>query len=226
MLVLLREGEARLRCHRVVLSLLGYGLLFVAAPVASPAIAQSVPATKDQSLDTLPLRPGDLIRLRVWQEPDLSGEFPVNEAGVAVLPQLGRLDVASASAGEVKSRIAQQLGAFLNHSSVDVAILLRVQVAGAVQKPGLYHVDPTMTIGDALVLAGGVTPSGRSDKVDIIRLGQKLPGTLSGRVLISHSLVRSGDQIYVPERSWLSRNTATLVAGASVVTALLYTVTH
>ncbi len=96
---------------------------------------------------------------------------------------------------------------FLNHTSVDVAVLRRVQVVGAVQKPGLYHVDPTMTIADAIALAGGVSPDGRTDRVEIIREGQRLrAGT--GRMLISQSAVQSGDQLFVPERSWVSRNMA------------------
>jgi polysaccharide biosynthesis/export protein len=209
-----------------LLSIIGYAFLLLSGVREAPAAAQSEPAGKGETSDTLPLRPGDLIRLRVWREPDLSGEFPVNEAGVAVLPQLGPLDVASAPAEVVKAMIVQKLEVFLNHSSVDVAFLRRVQVVGAVQKPGLYHVDPTMTIGDALALAGGVLPSGRSDKVEIVREGQRLPGSVSGRLLISHSPIRSGDQIFVPERSWVNRNTATILAGLSAVTALLYTVTR
>jgi len=91
-----------------------------------------------------------------------------------------------------------------------------------VQKPGLYHVDPIMTVADALALAGGVLPGGRDDKVQVIREGAKLPATLSGRMLIGHSPLRSGDQLYVPERSWISRNTAVVVAGISALTTLLY----
>jgi polysaccharide export outer membrane protein len=190
--------------------------------VDAPAGAQSVPTSMGEVRDTLPLRPGDLVRLRVWREPDLSGEFAVDEAGVAVLPKLGPFEVASAPAEQIKARIVEKLGAFLNHPSIEIAFLRRVQVVGAVQKPGLYHVDPTMTIADAIALAGGVLPSGRPDRVEIIREGQKLPGTVSGRIPISHSLIRSGDQLYVPERGWFSRNTATVLAGLSAVTALVY----
>jgi protein involved in polysaccharide export with SLBB domain len=201
-------------------------VLLLSGLVEAPAGAQSVLTSMGEARDTLPLRPGDLVRLRVWREPDLSGEFPVDEAGVAVLPGLGPLEVASAPAEQVKARIVQKLGAFLTHASVEVAFLRRVQVAGAVQKPGLYHVDPTMTISDALALAGGVLPSGRPDRVEIIREGQKLPGSVSGRIPISRSLIRSGDQLYVPERGWVSRNTATILAGLSAVTAIVYAVTR
>ncbi len=193
-----------------------------------PAAAQTAlggHSTHDAG-DSLALQPGDLIRLRVWREPDLSGDFPVNELGIAVLPQIGPIQVGSDPAEAVKTSITRRLEAFLNHPSVEVAFLRRVQVVGAVQKPGLYHVDPTMTVADALALAGGVISSGRPDRVEIIREGEKLPGNVSGRVLISHSAVRSGDQLYVPERSWVSRNPATILGALSAITALIYTVSR
>jgi polysaccharide export outer membrane protein len=195
------------------------GLGVAAVPVA----AQSTPATNPVR-DSLPLRPGDLVRLRVWREPDMSGDFLVNEAGIAVLPEIGPMEVTSGPADAVEASIIRELSTYLNHPSIDVALLRRVQVAGAVEKPGLYHIDPTMTIGDAIALAGGVSSSGRTDKVEILRAGQKLPGSVSGRSYISQTPVRSGDQLYVPERSWISRNPGIILAFLSTITVLIYTV--
>jgi hypothetical protein len=78
--------------------------------------------------------------------------------------------------------------------------------------------------GDAIALAGGVSGSGRTDKVEILRAGQKLPGSVSGRSYISQTPVRSGDQLYVPERSWISRNPGVILAFLSTITVLIYTV--
>lgn len=190
-----------------------------------PAPAQLAASVRSQAADTsAALRPGDLIRLRIWREPDFSGDFPVDEGGVVMLPRLGALDVTSEPPDSLKARLVREYRTFLNHSSIDVVFLRRVQIVGAVQKPGLYHVDPSMTVADALALAGGVLPGGRPDRVEIMREGGKLPGTISGRMVISHSPVRSGDQLYVPERSWVSRNPGLIVAGISAVSTLLYVV--
>jgi protein involved in polysaccharide export with SLBB domain len=210
--------------RRRFLIVLGFLSLLSGGLVASAAATQSEPSRKREAAEMLPLQPGDLIRLRVWREPDLSGEFPVNDVGIAVLPQLGPLDVMSEPPESLRARLVRQLESFLNHSAVDVVFLRRVQIAGAVREPGLYHLDPTMTLGDALALAGGVLPEGRTDKVEIFREGERLQGTISGRILISHSAVRSGDQLYVPERSWISRNPGTILAGISALTTLLYVV--
>ncbi|HMI57035.1 MAG TPA: polysaccharide biosynthesis/export family protein, partial [Gemmatimonadaceae bacterium] len=40
-----------------------------------------------------PLLPGDAISLKIWREPDLSGEFSVDESSVVVLPKVGPLNV-------------------------------------------------------------------------------------------------------------------------------------
>lgn len=153
----------------------------------------------------------------------MSGDFLVNEAGIAVLPEIGPMEVTRGPADKVEASIIRELSTYLNHPSIDVALLRRVQVAGAVEKPGLYHIDPTMTIGDAIALAG-VSGSGRTDKVEILRAGQKLPGSVSGRSYISQTPVRSGDQLYVPERSWISRNPGVILAFLSTITVLIYTV--
>jgi len=209
------QGYTRMIC---LMLCLGLGSVFG----APPAPAQLAAATSDAADTSAALRPGDLIRLRIWREPDFSGDFPVDETGVVVLPRLGALNVTAEPPESLKAKLIREYRTFLNHSSIDVVFLRRVQIVGAVQKPGLYQVDPMMTVGDALALAGGVLPDGRSDKVEIIREGGTLAGTLSGRMLISHSPVRSGDQLYVPERSWVSRNPGVIVGGVSAVSALLY----
>ncbi len=192
---------------------------------ARPARAQLPAATANHPPEGVdPLRPGDVIRLRVWREPDFSGDFSVDESGVVVLPRLGALNVGREVPESLKATLTSEYRTFLTHSSIEVVFLKRVQITGAVQKPGLYHVDPLMTIGDALAMAGGVLSTGREDKVEIIREGDKLPGRLSGRMLISQSPVRSGDQLYVPQRSWLSRNLAIVVAGISAAATVAYVV--
>lgn len=200
---------------------LGLGGVLWARPAGAqlPAVTANHPA---EGVD--PLRPGDVIRLRIWREPDFSGDFTVDESGVVVLPRLGARNVGREAPESLKATLTSEYRTFLTHSSIEVVFLRRVQVTGAVQKPGLYHVDPLMTIGDALAMAGGVLPTGREDKVEIIREGDKLPGRLSGRMLISQSPLRSGDQLYVPQRSWLSRNTPVVLAAISAVATIVYVV--
>lgn len=175
------------------------------------------------SLD--PIRPGDVIRLRVWREPDLSGEFPVDLSGQVTLPKLGAMHVATAPGDSLRAVLVAAYGRFLRQASVDVTVLRRVRVAGAVRTPGLYTVDPTITIGDVLVLAGGATPEGDVRRVRLVRDGARVGGALSRDANLGAVAIRSGDQLEVPERAWASRNVGAIGAiigsSAFLVSALL-----
>ena len=194
---------------------------------ASHAAAQARPAMRPTISDSRvtaagaedALRPGDVIRLQIWREPDLSGEFAVDEAGVAVLPKVGPMQVAAESAISLRAKIVSAYAAFLNHTSIGVTLLRRVQVLGAVRNPGVYPIDPTMTISDVLAIAGGATPEGDPNRLELIRAGSRIPGRIPRQSLVGESRVRSGDQIFVPERSWVRRNSGFLV-GTGLTTAV------
>ena len=145
----------------------------------------------------------------------------MNEAGVAVLPKLGEVSVLgrapSALAAEIRAAYAQSIA----HSSIDVRFLRRVQVIGAVRTPGLYHADPTMSVGDVLALAGGPTSQGRINRVALYRGGQRLSGDLSSLTLVGESSIRSGDQIVVPEKSWISRNPGVVIGAVGTGLAII-----
>lgn len=202
----------RRRAARVSARVLIALLLATASASAQTAGGDGAPAPADAP------RPGDVVRLKIWQEPDLSGDFTVDRKGVVVLPRLGPWDVSSESAETLEEKLIEAYTPFLKHTSIDVTLLRRVQILGAVRNPGLYPVDPTMTLSDALAAAGGATEDGRSKRVELIRAGRQLSVDLYADTRLADASVRSGDQIYVPERSWLSRNAAFL--GGAITGAL------
>lgn len=190
--------------------------------VPSPGRAQAPQGSGDAAKAAADqLRPGDVVRLRIWREPDLSGDFPVDETGVVVFPKIGPLPVTEESAQSLEARLVAAYEEFLQHTSVDVTLLRRLQVLGAVRNPGLYSVDATMTVGDVLAMAGGVTVHGSAKRIELIRDGARVTGDLSGSARLSEVHVRSGDQVHVPERSWLSRNTGVVAAGLSATVSLV-----
>jgi protein involved in polysaccharide export with SLBB domain len=193
-------------------------LALLAAPVRpAPAQSAAVSSQGAQAQGTpwseQPLRPGDIIRLRVLREPDMTGEFPINEDGVAVLPRVGRTSVTGESPRQLEARLVREYSRYLQQPAVEVTLLRRVQVLGAVRTPGLHPVDATMSVSDVLALAGGATTQGDPDRIDLIRGGQRIPVRLSVGTRIVDSPIQSGDQIYVPERSWFSRNSGIIAAG-------------
>ncbi|HEX8692876.1 MAG TPA: polysaccharide biosynthesis/export family protein [Longimicrobium sp.] len=167
------------------------------------------------------VRPGDVIKLRIWQEPDLSGEFPVNEQGTAVLPKVGPMNVAGITQDELRRQVTAAYTRYLAHNVIDVTLLRRIQVLGSVRNPGLYPVDGTMTVADVLALAGGVAPEGRRNQVQLIRGGQRMDIRLTGGERLADTPIRSGDQLFVQQRSWADRNTGTLVGIVTTGVGLL-----
>jgi len=204
-------------------------LAVLTVPLPTPAAAQAMADARlaTASRDTLAdiLRPGDVVRLRVWREPDLTGEFAVDETGAVVLPKIGPMQVTADAPMVVKSKIIASYSKFLSHTAIDVTFLRRIQVLGAVRQPGVYPIDPTMTISDVLAVAGGMTHDGDPEHLELRRDGKRLLGAVSDKSLITDSRVRSGDQIYVPERSWMRRKGGFLV-GVAISAAVTAVVTR
>jgi protein involved in polysaccharide export with SLBB domain len=188
------------------------GLLLLLAAASAPLAAQG-PATG--------LQPGDIVRLKIWREPDLSGEFQVDERGEVVFPKLGPMRVSQLSADSLKATLISTYTTYLRDPSIEVTLLRRVNVLGQVKNPGLYQVDQTQTIADVLAQAGGATPDGKLDKVELIRGGKRTGIRLDRDAYLFQSGVQSGDQIWVPQKSWLSRNSGYLVGAAITATTVI-----
>jgi polysaccharide biosynthesis/export protein len=202
----------------------------VAAAGSGPAVAQTsyasaqppAPATsRDTVLGQSRLQPGDVIRLRIWREPDLSGEFPVDESGSAVFPKLGATKVASITADSLRALLISTYSQYLKDPAIEVTFLRRVTILGAVNHPGIYPVDPTMSIHDAFALAGGTLPNGNPKHFELRRGGKNIDVDFSQDTPIGRTTIRSGDELYVPERSWFSRNSIYIVGAAITATAII-----
>lgn len=188
--------------------------------VGMPALGHSqvVDPPAGAQTDRQFLRPGDVVRLRIWREPDMSGEFQVDEAGTVVFPRLGERRVLDHTPESLQALLLDEYRVFLRNPSIDVTVLRRVRIMGAVQNPGLYPVDPTVTIADALALAGGATAQGDQHKMKILRDGVQITAIVTESTVIGDSPIQSGDVILVPERTWIVRNSGIVatVIGASV----------
>jgi protein involved in polysaccharide export with SLBB domain len=202
--------------QRVLLFLMG---LLISA---SPSVAQS--ATASTGEESLRLRAGDMVRVEVWREKDLSGEFLVNEDGNVTLPLLGSRNVTSVSFREVRERLMDEYRAELRNPSINLTPLRRINVLGEVSRAGLYAVDPTITLAGAVALAGGPTSLGDLNKIRVMRDGQVVEERAGSGETLSSVGIQSGDQIYVDRRSWMDRNSAALLStGVSLVGSVVTT---
>ena len=85
----------------------------------------------------------------------------------------------------------------MRNPSITVTPLRRVNVLGEVRQPGMYTVDPTVSLVGAVALAGGHTQEGNLRDVTVVREG----AVIRNRPALGASLqdldMRSGDEIYV-----------------------------
>ena len=197
------------RAYPLALSLAMIGAGFL------PAMAQDTP-----SLGGLVL-PGDRIGIRAWTAREMDGPYDVDERGDVILPRLGRVAVGGLTTSQVRDFLQRSYEEFLRGATVEVRVLRRVGVGGEVRLPSLYWVDATISLRDAIGMAGGVTPMGNPARVLLLRSGTRTTIDLEAVSSDLPTALLSGDQVVVPLRSWLSRNTPLVVStGVSLLTVL------
>jgi polysaccharide export outer membrane protein len=175
----------------------------------APARAQSAPAVPDSSWAAL--QPGDILQVRIWKEPDLGGDFLVDPSGRVTLPKLGERQVAGVPLATLRDRLLAEYRVSLRNPSITLTPLRRVQVLGNVNRPGIYNVDPTLTLTGVLALAGGANANGNLRRINLVREGRVVRERVTEGASLATLDVRSGDQLYVGERAWVDRNSGVLI---------------
>jgi len=201
----------------------------VALVAPSVALGQALPVSgapgRGIPSDTLRLRPGDVIRVQAWREPLYTGDFPVDEGGVATLPLVGRRLVTETRWGLLRDSLIAEFRGSLSTDGVNFVPLRRIYVLGAVLKPGIYMLEPSVGVEGAVALAGGANEDGTLEKLRIIRNSETLAKDLSITKSASRFTLVSGDQVFVDRRSWVDRNSALLLSSfisfTGVMAALL-----
>lgn len=143
---------------------------------------------------------GDRIRVTVFEQPDLSNTYSVDQSGYIAFPLVGAVAARGYSTQQIEAEIANKLRqGYLRDPDVSVEIdrYRPIFVMGEVGAAGQYSYVPGMTVHKAVAVAGGFSPRANQANVDITRdINGKV---MTGRVLTSDPLL-PGDTIYVRER--------------------------
>lgn len=169
------------------------------------------------------LNPGDMVRVTVYRNPDLTGEIMVGDDGTLVHPLYRDLRVTGLTQAQLNERLAAHLARYGAEPAFVAEPLVRVTVSGEVRQPQVTSVRPGTTVFQALALAGGITSTGRSSEVLLVRQGasRTLDLTLP-TAPEANEPVRSGDLLVVERRSTWVRDILTPAASvASVAIALV-----
>ena len=197
--------------------------LFALALSSTGAVAQTADATQG-SLSQITLYPGDVVRVQVYREQELNGDFLVDENGVVVLPLIGERKVTDIPVGRLRTELTEAYRVHLRNPSIAITPLRRINVMGEVQKPGMYPLDPTVSLAGAVATAGGATPTGNLSRIRIVRGDQVIHQRIGAAETLNDADIRSGDQIIVDRRSWFDRNSTFMVSALLSVTSIITTI--
>ena len=143
---------------------------------------------------------GDVIRISVHGEPDLSfEEVRLTDAGTFTVPFIGEVDANGKTPGEVRNVLVEKLkDGYLIDPRVSVSVVnyREFYISGEVKLPGGYPYQPGLTLDRAIALAGGLTERASTKRMTIVRGSE---GSRAEEKATMDTQVRPGDTINIDE---------------------------
>lgn len=177
-------------------------LLTLLAGTASAAPPSAQPYT---------VKPGDVLKVSVWKEPELQAPVLVEPDGTFSFPLCGLIDARDKTVAQLQQEITSKLSRMISGPVVTVSLTRisgnRVYVIGQVTKPGAFVVNPRVNVMQAIAMAGGTTPFASLGNIKVIRESaggqqQALPfnynDVVHGDDLSQNITLEAGDVVVVP----------------------------
>ncbi len=213
------EDDLFQTCNRAVfcMAILSTNVLF--AQVQPAAADQKTPAPAEEKADVTAASAGaavdpksyrigaeDVILLRIWREPELSGLVVVRPDGKINLQLVGEIDAVDTTPIELELRIAKAYEKVLKNPIVTLQVQKveskRYYLSGEVGKSGAFPLVRPMTILEAITIAGGIREFGNGKKIIVMRGSERLKfnfnEVIKGKKLEQNILLQPGDHIVVP----------------------------
>ena len=193
-------------------------LLVSAFQAAGPA-----PSPATQANVSYVIGAGDVLGIKVFDEPALTDLFTVDSEGVITYPHVGRVDVTGKTVRDVEVLLTKLLSpAYVRHPQVSVSIAKyrsrSIFILGEVRTPGQYSIEGQVTLLEVIAKAGSLTPTAGTEII-VQRYKDGLPTVLTpalpgddraaelmrvsvddlrdGRIT-ANLLLQDGDTLYVP----------------------------
>jgi polysaccharide biosynthesis/export protein len=186
----------------IILAASGIGAQFT-TPASAQARALPSAAPTDNladSADSYVLGPNDRVRLKVYGEPDIAGEYEIDSTGQVSIPLAGHVKAAGLTTKQLERSIRSALSKGIVRDprvNVEIALYRPYYILGEVKKSGEYPYRLGLTVMDAVASAGGFTYRANENKVYLRRSGA---GVEEIHALDAPVPVFPGDNIRIPER--------------------------
>lgn len=130
-------------------------------------------AVAAEGSSTYKLASGDVIRIHVFGEPDLSfEEIRLTDAGTFSYPFIGEVRARGKTAAQIEQLLTEKLrGDYLVDPRISISVLEYREffISGEVKQPGGYKFQPGLTVRRAIALAGGLTERASTNRITLIR---------------------------------------------------------
>jgi polysaccharide biosynthesis/export protein len=158
---------------------------------------------------------GDLLRINVWKEPEISQSVTVRPDGNISLPLINEFRAAGLSPREIQELVTDKLKSVLTNPQVTVTVAevrsKMVYVTGEVGKPGAYSIVAPMNVLQLIARAGGLTQFANRKEIYVLRPGsQENTASKETRLKFNYKevvkghnseqnvVLQSGDTVVVP----------------------------
>jgi polysaccharide export outer membrane protein len=174
----------------------------VKTPAAIPATPTAAPVDPKSYI----IGPEDILLVRVWREPELSGGVQVRPDGKITLPLIGELEAAGLTPEGLKNKIVESYEEYINKPEVIVSLQSvqskRYYITGEVNRPGTFPLVVPVTILEALTNSGGFREFANTKKITVLRAGKILKfnynDVVKGKNMEQNIRLENGDYIVVP----------------------------
>jgi protein involved in polysaccharide export with SLBB domain len=167
-----------------------------AAPGQAPGQSAALKAD-----DSYRLGSGDRVRITVYGQPELTGEYAVDGSGQMSYPLVGQIRAGGLTAHDLEKALIGKLSPnYLKNPSISVEVLTYrpFYIVGEVRTPGSYPFVSGMTVLNAVALAGGFTYRARENSFYVTRTGED--GAKNKITAGAEATILPGDIITVRER--------------------------
>jgi protein involved in polysaccharide export with SLBB domain len=203
---------------RLNLRSLCFSMMLVALGVLMPGTGVSAQETGFHDVPAH-LRPGDVLAIQVWRQPEYSGEFEVTSEGTIAHPLFRNLYVLNRDISVIEAELRTFLRTLFEDPALVLEAYFQVAVGGEVRGPDVYALRPGTSVARAIALAGGPTERGNMERVMIRRAGATYLLDLAAPETRLRDLeIRSGDEIIVERKRDLFRDV--IAPSASVISAV------
>jgi polysaccharide biosynthesis/export protein len=190
-------------------------LLFLCGGTAVHAQNDTPPASPapEAANDLYRIGPGDQLQIFVWRNPELSTTVPVRPDGKLSTPLIENMEASGKTPSQLARDMEAVLGEYVRSPKVNVIVVQavstfsQVRVVGQVLKPQALPYRDGMTVIDAVLGSGGLTPYASGNRAKIVRseggksreIRVKLDKLLNGGDMTQNMALRPGDVLVIPQ---------------------------